>query len=178
LEILKQNFYSRENAVSYARRFAMNPNPEYRYFASWGDGGGDCSNFVSQCLRAGGARMSYAQPAAWWYNNSGSLSKKQHSWSISWSVAHSLYWCLRERGKKNLAGLRGIEVRYIEMLERGDVIQYEDNRGIIYHSAIITDFTINRGIKEPLISQHSFNAVDIYYVKEKARKMHFMKVIV
>jgi hypothetical protein len=77
---------------------------------------------------------------------------------------------LKTRGTSNLDGLKGIEVQSIESLELGDIIQYENNTGAIYHSAIITAFTYERGIKEPLISQHSFNALNIAYIKPKAKK--------
>lgn len=43
--------YNTENAVSYADKWALGRNSTYTW---WGDDGGDCSNFVSQCLYAGG----------------------------------------------------------------------------------------------------------------------------
>ena len=42
--------YQRDKAVEYAREYALNYNENYYSFAS---GGGDCMNFVSQCIRAG-----------------------------------------------------------------------------------------------------------------------------
>lgn len=164
------NSYSGKDASSYAYTHALKPNPSYRYFASHGDGGGDCSNFISQCLRAGGAPMAYSGPWPWWY--------KDHAWSLSWSVAHSLYWCLKERGKLNLPGLKGIEVPDIDMLNIGDVIQYEDKFKKVYHSAIITDFTYDRGSRLPLISQHSYDALNVSHIKPKAVRMHFMKIVI
>ncbi|MDF2672138.1 MAG: methylase [Clostridiales bacterium] len=176
--IFHQNNYIRGAAVKYAVNYAIKPNPHYRYFAVHGDGGGDCSSFISQCLYAGGAQMIYDQLRPWWYNTNGTALINKHTWSLSWSVANSLYWCLKLRGKSSLVGLKGIEVQNIEALELGDIIQYENYSGAIYHSAIITDFTYKRGIKEPLISQHSFNALNISYIKPKAKRMHLMKIIV
>jgi hypothetical protein len=85
---------------------------------------------------------------------------------------------LKARGASNLNGLRGIEIQSSEALELGDIIQYENYTGAIYHSAIVTAFTYERGLREPLISQHSFNALNISYIKPKAKKMHLMKIIV
>ena len=43
--------YARRDAVQYARRWALSRNRAYNDFTK---GGGDCMNFVSQCLYAGG----------------------------------------------------------------------------------------------------------------------------
>lgn len=43
--------YNTESAVAYADKWALGRNSAYTW---WGDDGGDCSNFVSQCLYAGG----------------------------------------------------------------------------------------------------------------------------
>jgi Putative amidase domain len=42
---------NRQAIVDYATRYAINPNSAYKNFAS---SGGDCTNFVSQSMRAGG----------------------------------------------------------------------------------------------------------------------------
>lgn len=171
-----ENGYMREKAVEYALKYALDPNPSYRYMKSYGDDGGDCSNFISQCIRAGGAPMAFGPQRPWWYNDRDIANVAKHTWSQSWAVAHSLYWCLKVRGKLNLPGLKAIEVPSLEMLEIGDIIQYEDKRGIIYHSAIITDFKEEKGRKVPLITQHSIDAINITHIKPKAQKMHFMQI--
>lgn len=43
--------YDRDKACEYAKRYAYNYNPNYKNYNSVG---GDCANFVSQCLIAGG----------------------------------------------------------------------------------------------------------------------------
>ena len=109
--------------------------------------------------------MTYSTEYAWWY--------KGDSWSIPWAVAHSLYWTLKVNYQSNYYGVKGLEVDNVNMLELGDLIFYEDDRGVIYHSSIVTSFD-NVG---PLISQHTFNALNISYLKTwKARKIHFMKI--
>ncbi len=47
--------YNAGSAVSYARKYCRNYNPKYHNYAS---SGGDCANFVSQCLVAGGMSFS------------------------------------------------------------------------------------------------------------------------
>lgn len=48
--------YNRDAAVSYARQYALNyqNNPNYgTFYPGTNEGGGDCANFVSKCLKAG-----------------------------------------------------------------------------------------------------------------------------
>lgn len=140
--------------------------------------GGDCSSFISQCLKAGGAPIAFGTQKPWWYENKGTANVNDDTWSLSWTVAHSLHWCLKVRYEKKIPGLSGMEVDDMSMLEAGDIIQYEDSKGTIYHSAIITGFQALSVGKAPLITQHSFNAVNIPYIKPKASRMHLMKIIV
>ncbi len=51
--------YDRIAARDYAREYALNYNPEYKDFDS---SGGDCANFVSQCIHAGGIEY---EPGVW-----------------------------------------------------------------------------------------------------------------
>lgn len=174
--MFRNNNYNRQKAVQYAVQYALTPNPSYRFFATHGEGGGDCTNFVSQCLYAGAAPMAFSSERPWWYNKKKTYNNRDDLWSNSWTVAGSLYWCLKVRAKNNIPGLKGFEVEDIDSLELGDIIQYENFSGKIYHSAIITDFTIEKGAKFPLISQHTFNALNISHVKPAAKKAHYMKI--
>jgi hypothetical protein len=47
--------YNRGAALAYAAAWCGSRNPEYADYTDWG---GDCANFVSQCLRAGGVGLS------------------------------------------------------------------------------------------------------------------------
>lgn len=159
----RQNVYNRESAVNYAIKYALSPNPNYRYFKLVNDTGGDCANFISQCLKAGGAQMSHN----WWYQKGG--------YSISWVVANSLYRYL----KTNNNGIKAIEVNDLDKLELGDIIQYENFNNRIFHSAIITSFTNVNGTREPLISQHSYDKLNVTYKKSYPYKMaHFLKIAI
>ena len=171
-----RNIYLRDKAVEYALKYAITPNPDFRFFYEYGDGGGDCTNFISQCLLAGGAPMAYdAWP--WWYNNNGTKQTDDDTWSVSWAVAHSLYWTLKSRGELKLAGIKAIEVSDISLLDMGDIIQYEKD-GNIYHTVIITAFNYQNGYRFPLVSQHTYNGRNVTYIKPWSNKMHFMKIYV
>ena len=79
--------YDREKAVQYANTWWDKGNPQYPYFDN------DCANYVSQCLRAGGAPMWGApnREQGWWMEGG--------NWSFSWSTAHSLRWYLASSTK-------------------------------------------------------------------------------
>jgi len=171
LKHFRQNSYNRDLAVTYATSYALTPNPEYRYFPSINNNSGDCSNFISQCLNAGGLPMNYNSKSMWWYNH-GTLNTKDDTWSVSWAVANSLYWYLKTNTDK------AIEITDLNYLELGDIIFYENYNNVIFHSAIITSFITINGLKEPLISQHTYNALNVTFRKSYAYKgVHFIKII-
>ncbi|AJA47630.1 putative amidase domain-containing protein [Clostridium pasteurianum DSM 525 = ATCC 6013] len=161
---LKNTNYSRENAVNYALKYANTPNSQYKYFPVNYDNGGDCTNFTSQCLFAGGAPMVFTGKNIWWCNSAGC--------SVSWSTAHSLYWYLKINTDNNLYGIKGKEATSTSDLEIGDLIFYRNKNNRITHSAIITSFMDNI----PLISQHTPELLNIPYIKLWASKTYFMKI--
>ena len=166
------NRYNRIGAVNYAIKYALQPNKEYKYFQSINEDGGDCTNFVSQCLKAGGASMDYNEHRPWWYNT------KQGTASMCWAIAHSLYWYLRTNQSMNRAGIKGLEVEGISELEIGDVVFYENYQNTIFHAAIITSFINTNGNIVPRISQHSYNQLNESYIKNyEYKKAHFLKII-
>ena len=56
--------YNRARAVEYARRWALSRNPLFTNFAGRG---GDCTNFVSQCIYAGTCQMNFTPSFGWYY---------------------------------------------------------------------------------------------------------------
>ena len=80
-------------AQVYADTYVLTPNhADYRTFDA------DCTNFVSQCLYAGGLTMS----DDWYYNRvaSGAFD----NWSATWSFADDLEWYLKEIQHATLLG--------------------------------------------------------------------------
>lgn len=132
--------YDRHAAVQYAERWWNSYNPEYRTFSV------DCTNFVSQCLRAGGAPMRGApvRERGWWY--------QEDNWSFSWAVAHSLRWYL----SGSTTGLKGKEMETAEELIPGDVICYDfqgDDRWD--HNTIVV---AKDAYGMPLVNAHTDNS--------------------
>jgi hypothetical protein len=136
----RQFNYDRRAAVQYAERWWNDYNPAYKKFEV------DCTNFISQCLHAGGAPMR-GEPdrnSGWWYNG--------ESWSYSFTVANALRWYLS--GSKQ--GLQGKEVADARLLRPGDVICYDfEGDGNFNHNTIV----VARDPQgEPLVNAHTANS--------------------
>ena len=67
--------YNRSDAVKYALKWAFSRNPDYLDFHGLG---GDCTNFVSQCIYAGCQVMNYTPVYGWYYLSS---SDRTASWT-------------------------------------------------------------------------------------------------
>ena len=142
-------YYNRQAAVDYANFWWDKYNPRFPTFEV------DCTNFISQCLYAGGAPMrGFSDRAQGWW-----MVGNPERWSYSWSVAHSLRWYL-ETSKKGLIATR---VYSIDELEIGDVIFYDfAGDGRIDHSTIVT--RIDNGI--PYVNAHTMNSKNRHYAYE------------
>ena len=65
--MLKEREYERRRALEYARRWAYGRNPLFYNFTGIG---GDCTNFISQCLLAGCCVMNCTPTFGWYYRSS------------------------------------------------------------------------------------------------------------
>lgn len=140
--------YQRLQAVRYADQWWNSYNPDYRTFDV------DCTNYVSQCLRAGGAPMtgSPERTKGWWFG--------WKQWSFSWSVAHALRWYLSGA----TTGLRAKEMSSANELTPGDVICYDfEGDGHWNHNTIVTAKDAN-GM--PLVNAHTVNRRRHYWSYE------------
>lgn len=117
--------YNRQNAANYAQKWALSANPNYYHF---GGIGGDCTNFISQCLLAGGAKMNYHPISGWFYESS-------HNRSASWtSVEYLLKFLLSNVSPGILA-----HTETLQNLQIGDLIQLRQRPNKTFnHTLIIT----------------------------------------
>ena len=100
--------YNRTAAVAYARQYAMSYNSQYPSYSEYG---GDCMNFVSQCLHAGGMPMK-EQGYLWYATSTGS--------GASWRGVDSFLAYLR----KTFGSPRLLYTCYStpENLKKGDIV--------------------------------------------------------
>ena len=131
--------YNRRAAIEYAQKWALGRNPRYYNFDKIG---GDCTNFVSQCLYAGKKEMNY-QEIGWYYKNANQKSP-------SWTGVEFLYqFLVNNKG----AGPQGIIVDK-KQIEEGDVIQLSFDGNIYGHTAIVTSIDYNK----LLIAAHTIDS--------------------
>lgn len=131
--------YDALHAVKYAERYWDDYNPAYPKFEN------DCTNYISQCLYAGGAQMVGSVPTSGWW-------MRGDTWSYSWTTAHALYLYLIN----SRTGLRAKEVNSQKQLLLGDVICYDfEGDGRINHTTIVVAKTVDG---EPLVNAHTYNS--------------------
>lgn len=132
--------YDRLKAVRYAELWWNRRNPDYPRVEN------DCTNFISQCLHAGGIPMWGApvRSRGWWHSRT--------SWSYSWAVANSLRWYLSRSGNV----MKAVEVDSVYKLVPGDVICYDfEGDGHWDHNTLVTSIAPSGS---PLVNAHTYDA--------------------
>ncbi|WP_308283963.1 amidase domain-containing protein [Streptomyces buecherae] len=126
--------------ATYAEKYWKNYNPAYRKF---NDAGGDCTNFVSQALKAGGWKHdsgTYDDYRNWWYDSSYQ--------SLSWVGANEWSWfTLHHKRATNLANVYYMGV--------GDVMQMDFDRDGSKDHTMMTTYRSSSGV--PYLTYHSVN---------------------
>ncbi|SDA30644.1 Putative amidase domain-containing protein [Ruminococcus sp. YE71] len=134
--VMTEYLLDRSAEVAYARRWAFSHAPAFYDFEELG---GDCTNFVSQCLYAGGAVMNLTRDTGWYYL---SLRDRAAAWT---GVGYFYRFIVGNKG----VGPFGHTVPPDEA-EVGDVIQLSTN-GIFHHSLLVVD--VRGGV--PFVAAHS-----------------------
>lgn len=149
--------YDRSAAAAYARRWALGRNPAYYDFTELG---GDCTNFVSQCLFAGAGVMNLTPVTGWFYR---SAMDRTASWT---GVEYLWRFLTANRG----AGPYGRACMQNE-LEPGDLIQLGDGTGHFYHCLLVL-----RPGPDPLVAAHDYDALDRPLSDYAYRAVRFLHV--
>ncbi len=156
--------YNRSAAVSYARKWAMGRNPRYADFEKMG---GDCTNFASQVLHAGGCPMNYTQ-YGWYYR---SMNDRAPAWT-SVKYLHKFLAYNKSAGPViKETDMYGIEV--------GDLIQldFEDD-GIYNHTPVVVNILPGeRSLEKILIAAHTFDRIDYPISNYAFKKIRFMHIL-
>lgn len=158
--------YNRDRAVTYARRWALDRNP---LFADFTGIGGNCTNFVSQCVLAGSCTMNYTPDFGWYY-----LSPEERA--PAWSGVDFFYDFMT--GASAFAMQNGGVGPFAAVVDRdgvelGDVVQLANRVGDWYHSLIVSGFDGD----EILVCAQSNDALDrplsTYTAAADKRFLHF-----
>ncbi len=142
--MLIETEYNRRAAVRYALNWAFARNPR---FYDFNDIGGDCTNYVSQCLYAGCDVMNYSRENGWYYINSDNRSP---SWT---GVVFLRDFLLTNRGP----AVYGEEVPLSD-IKRADVIQLINSEGRFYHSLFVSAVLYPVVPENIFVCAHSDNA--------------------
>lgn len=129
--------YDRDRARAYALQWAIRPNPQYLDYTPFG---GDCTNFASQTLFAGGCPMNFNPQNGWYYSDG---NRKSSSWT---GVNFLYHFLITNRGRGPMA--RQVS---IEELEIGDLVQLSfTGGGVFQHTPVITE------LRSPINLDHIF----------------------
>ena len=132
--------YNRAAAVAYAEKWAFSRNPEYYDFHGIG---GDCTNFVSQCIYAGCGVMNYTPEYGWYYID---LENR----SPSWSGVEFFYDFFSENQSVGPHSMRAPLSRLLP----GDVVQLGREDGSFYHTLLVLS-----NDSEILVAAHTNDAL-------------------
>lgn len=143
--------YNREQARAYALHWALGRNPQYYDFSKIG---GDCTNFASQVLYAGGSVMNYDPVEGWYYLDANRKSP-------SWTGVNFLYNFLVTNRTR---GPFGQPVNWTE-IQVGDLIQLSFRGGGFFnHSLVVTTVESPPQLDRIYVSTHTANRRNVKLV--------------
>lgn len=160
--MLKINRYNRNNAVNYALKYALARDPNYHDYTNQG---GNCTNYISQCVYAGAPQMNTSQNG-WYYFSPGRTS-------VSWANVEPFYnFAMSNKGEGFFASLGSLE-----LCEIGDIIQLKfKNKPVYSHSLIITQIN-NRTPKGIIICANTNDTKNkplSHYLYTEMRIIHIL----
>lgn len=130
--------YNPNKVTEYTNEYWDNPNPAYFSFEDYG---GDCANFVSQAIYAGGKKMygyKWDEFRYWFCRSKTDLTKISSSWRGA--VGFGEYWKVNAKGYKTFDGShftsKEAQVPVYEYTEVGDAISFLMDSGRPYHTVV------------------------------------------
>ncbi len=163
--MLREKEYDRQAAKQYANYWAFRRNPRYYNF---NEIGGDCTNFVSQCLYAGSGVMNYTPTFGWYYID---LNNR----APAWTGVNELY---RFLVSNKSVGPYGRETSVEEVMV-GDIIQMKINKDYFHHSVIVVETGETPSLDNILVASHYNDANNrpiLTYDFREIRFLHIEKV--
>lgn len=125
----------------YARRWALSRNPLFNDYSRFG---GDCTNFVSQCILAGAPVMNFTPTFGWYYRSDSDRAP-------AWTGVEPFYRFLTENEGE---GPFGTEIAETDA-RAGDVVQLGREGESFYH----TLFVLERTEEEIFVAAHTDDAI-------------------
>ncbi len=139
--------YRRDDAVAYARRWAYGRNPAYYDYSALG---GDCTNFVSQCVYAGCGVMNYTPDFGWYYITA---DDKAPAWT-----GVEFFYRFFTRAERSIGPVARLCMP--DELEAGDVVQISFDGEVFAHTVLVVSVEKGEGLGGILIAAHTNDALD------------------
>ena len=158
--------YDRRAAVQYAHIWAFGRNPEFYDYDSVG---GDCTNFASQCLYAGGGVMNFLPDYGWYYIDA---DEKAPAWT---GVTYLHQFLTRTQRS---VGPVARECALWE-LQPGDLVQLRFRGETFQHTPVVVRASRPRSAAQVLVAAHSEDADNrplSTYTYEEARYLHILGI--
>lgn len=154
--------YNRENVIRYAKKWAYSRNPKYYNFDSIG---GDCTNFVSQCIFAGSNIMNYTKNTGWYYNGAKDRSP-------SWSGVEYLHnFLITNKG----VGPRG-KIVEIDKIEIGDIVQLKFEKSAFEHTLIVVNVEDIFNLNNIYTASHTYDSYNRRISTYKFEDIRFIHI--
>lgn len=154
--------FNREQAVQYARKWALKRNPRYYNFSGLG---GDCANFASQCMYAGGGVMNNKPLYGWYYRSADDRTP-------SWSGVKYLYNFLSDNTG---AGPWAEECELAGVLP-GDLIQLATYLPDYHHTLVVVKADAPATFDDVLVCAHSYDSRDRKLSTYDINKIRFLHI--
>ena len=160
--------YDRKKAIEYAFEWWNKRNPNFYNFDTIG---GDCTNFVSQCLFYGGIEMNFSY-LGWYYNN---LNSRSPSWAgvnefYSFATTNFSNW-----------GVRAKQVN-IQKTEPGDVVQImQVGETQFHHTLLITKIDAKdekqKDYNNIFLTGHTHDVLNVPINHFAIKEIRFLKIL-
>ncbi len=131
-------------AIAYSNQWALSRNPRYYNFDKIG---GDCTNFISQCVYAGSGVMNHTPIYGWYYY---SVNQRSPSWT-------SVNYFYRFMTTNKTKGPFGSAIPF-DALQIGDLIQLQNTSGIFYHNLLVVDIIGELNEQNIIINAHDIDS--------------------
>lgn len=147
--------YNRDEAVSYVKKYVKERNSEW---AKYDDVGGNCQNYASQMLIAGGIPMDYdGDITVQWKHYSSTVNESQTKKGRSYSWTGVGYFYTYAKNNKGFGLVAQVDANYYSAL-KGDVVQVGYNNEY-RHTAVVVDLAKdeNGNIVDLIINSNTIN---------------------
>lgn len=155
--------YIRQKAIEYAYLWWNKRNPNFLNFDNLG---GDCTNFISQCLYYGEIAQD-SNYNGWYYNSS-------YARSPSWTGVVEFYNYAINNNKNY--GIKAKEITISE-LEVGDVVQMLQKGDRFHHNLLVTKIVGEKNINNIFVTCHTNDAKDKKLSDYYYKQIRFLKIL-